>query len=250
MIQSIQPLTSRSGLQEAFSRTTRSVAITFLMALLGIILLTGCDRPEPLERIVEYEYPLDSLTAGKVFTYREQANDKVIFIKRKKVEENGILYVEEETYNEQILISSAKVSVNARDMRCVAYCEYVQMDTGLVKVPAEMKECKNVRDGKKYRSTHYAWVMSMKKYWRRFSSDEVFEREDTVHVEGAVVDVLVFRTSTRYTLKNRYFPFTTEIEENGFGETYYARNLGVVRFTENGMGDNRLWKLESITNAE
>jgi hypothetical protein len=229
----------------------RNNAMRLFLALFGIVVLARCTNPEPLERIPEYEYPLDSLADGKVFTYRERNTGKPLFVKRKRVIENGITYIDEETYNELISISAARIRINTRDAKYVACYEYSQQDTGLIKIPAQIKESKNLQDGKKYRGIHFVWtILHMDKYWQRSAMDEVFDRQDTVHVGGNAVDVLVFSVHRTYTTKNRYFPFTTMGESNSSGEMYYARGMGPVRFTNRDDSEEWFWTLESITPAE
>jgi hypothetical protein len=227
-----------------------------LITISGVIMFAGCGTPDSIERLTGYVYPLDSLTEGKVFTFRDEKTDDVLLIKRKKVIEDGATYIDEEmskkyaTAAEFVSMSSARIVVDGKGDRYIAYSEYTLEDTVLVKVPAKIKALKNVYDGKKYRGTHLSWVIGVGGFWRRFTSDEVFDRQDTLQVGNTATDALVFSTRFTYVLKNRYFPFNTITEKNGVGENQYARNMGLVKFTQQGDGFDRSWRLESITSLE
>lgn len=202
----------------------------FLIILLGILTLAACNSSEPLEILQEYEYPLDSLADGKMFIFHEKGTDQATSYTRKKVVEGNAVYMAEQDYQNGVILMASKIRITKKG----ALYEACYRDS-LHKIMHDWLpvtvESHNVLIGKPYRGTHKVFRYKSGDYWERLVLDETFEKHDTLHWNGTPVDVLVFTYSQKHSIRNRHFPYDLFSEDTETGKKYYAKGLGLIRFT-------------------
>jgi hypothetical protein len=77
------------------------------------------------------------------------------------------------------------------------------------------------------------------------TAQQKFLREDKLQLNGQDVDVLVFTNDITVKAWHRFIPFFST-ETIYTGENYYARGLGLVKYSSNTDTENFEWTLEEI----
>jgi hypothetical protein len=203
-----------------------------LPALLSMMMLVGCNnKPEPIEILYDYEFPLDSLKGGKSFVFQDRVSHQIGSYQRKKVVDGGVVYLEEEDYKNYAIYISSRQRITEKGTLYEACYKHLAAHDTAKGFPMTILESRSVHDGRQYRGTHRVFRGEWSHYWERLVFDEVFEKQDTLHWYGEVKDVLVFTYNKKYSTRNRYFPFNTVVYEEENGKNYYAKGIGLIRST-------------------
>jgi len=218
--------------------------------LLIFILLSNCSSDkEPIQRLVGYEYPLDSLRDGKIFVYKKNVPSEYYFVEQKLVRENDVEYILSESYDLKEKISAGKFKLTNEGIEEIETYLYrypdslkneYQKDTG------EILESKNLADGQKYRGSFIKMkILTSGNIRGNMTAQQTFIREDKLQFNGQDLDVLVFTNDITVKAWHRFIPFFSS-ETIYTGENYYGRGLGLVKYSTNTDTEKFEWTLKEI----
>lgn len=226
----------------------------YIFCLFLLISLSSCTVDnEPIERLKDFEYPLDSLNKGKLFVYKKNAPQEYFFIEQKRMTDNGVDYLLYETYNTKQKLSSDKFIVSNSGIQFIETYLYTYLDSlndDYKKDKGEILEVKNLNDGLKYRGTLIKTKnLTSGKFAGSAVTRERFAREDKFRLKDRSVDVLVFTSETEAKAWLKLFPlFSTKTKYTG--ENYYARGFGLVKFSMGTDAKYSEWTLIEIKNLK
>ncbi|HEY0656592.1 MAG TPA: hypothetical protein VGD65_25840 [Chryseosolibacter sp.] len=145
-------------------------------------LVTACsNKKEPIQRLLGYEYPADSLTSGKLFTFKNKHANEFNFVEQQLVRENDGVYLLMESYSLNEKTSSDKFRITANGIEHLEAYLYRQPDSlsdVFVKDKAEILESINTDDGKKYSGSLTRMRIVSGNYLGNMTSRQTFLRED------------------------------------------------------------------------
>ncbi len=230
--------------------TPRPVAKQYFCFLFLLLSACGPDK-EPISRFIDFEYPLDSLRRGKVFVYKKNVPNDYHFVEDKLVDENGMRYILRETSNMSGRVSSEKYAVrdNGIEVMEVLFYRYDSLTKESVTDQTELTELKNLDNGLPYRgySVEINITEGQGSTEGKVSSKQIFIRQDKLDVMQQRVDVLVFTNDFVVSSWYKYLPFISK-SITYTGENYYARGLGLVKYSQVTAGQNFEWELVAIRN--
>jgi hypothetical protein len=215
-----------------------------------VILLSNCSSDkEPIQRLQGYEYPFDSLRDGKIFVYKKNVPDECYFVEQKLVRENGTDYIINESYDLKKKISGEKLKVTVDGLEQIETYLYQYPDSlknEYQKEKGEIVESKNINDGQKYRGFFVKInILTSGNIRGSMTVQQTFIREDKLQFNGQELDVLVFTNDITAKAWHRFIPFFSS-ETIYTGENYYARGLGLIRYSTNTDTEKFEWTLEEI----
>jgi hypothetical protein len=224
--------------------------IKYLFYLLTLILLSNCSSDkEPIHRLEGYEYPLDNLKDGKIFVYEKNIPNEYYFVEQKLVKENDIDYILHETFDLKQKVSAAKFKLTKEGIEEIETYLYRYPDSlknEYQKDKGEILESKNLIDGKKYRGSFIRMKISTSGNIRgNMTAQQRFIREDKLQLNGQKLDVLVFTNDIIVKAWHRFIPFLSS-ETIYTGENYYARGIGLVKYSTNTDTEKFEWTLKEI----
>lgn len=163
--------------------------------------------------------------------------------------ENGVDYLVYETYNTKQKLSSDKFIVSNNSSQFIETYLYTYPDSlkdDYQKDKGEILEVKNLNDGLKYRGTLIKTKnLTSGKFSCSAVTRERFACEDIFQLKDRNVDVLVFSSETEAKAWLKLFPlFSTKTKY--IGENYYARGLGLVKFSMGTDTEYSEWTLIKI----
>lgn len=216
-------------------------------------LFAGCTgEKEPIQRLTEFEYPLDSLGKGKVFVYKEKSDGGYRYVEERKVRESGIDFLMLEIYSENQRVSSDKYKITDTGSELVESYIYHYPDSvseKFTKDKTDVYEVKNL-SGKKFRGTYLELrTVTSSNIKAAMTAKEEFKSEGKLEVGNQLLDVLVFTSHVKVTARHRYIPFFSS-ETVYTGEYIYAKGLGLVKYTANTDTESSEWELVDIKDIE
>jgi hypothetical protein len=217
--------------------------------LITFILLSNCSNDnEPIRRLEGYEYPLDSLRDGKIFVYKKNVPNEYYFVEQKLVKENDVEYIINESYDLKEKISAGKFKITNEGIEEIETYLYSYPDSlknEYQKDRGEILESKNI-NGQKYRGSFIKMkILTSGNIRGNMSAKQTFIREDKLHFKGQDLDVLVFTNDITVKAWHRFIPFFSS-ETIYTGENYYARGLGLVKYSTNTGTEKFEWTLEEV----
>ena len=226
----------------------RKVTIILLCAL-----LTSCTRDrEPIQRLKDYEYPLDSLDHGKFFVFRQKSNGEYFYIEQRRITELGIDFIVQDTYSGGRRESTDKIAVagNGKELVETYFYEYPDSSSEkYIKQKGEIYQWSNLYDGQKYRGTQVELgILTSSNIKGVTMSKEVFSRGEKQWVNGKTLDVLVFTSEMEVSAHAKYLPFLSNKTVYS-GENVYAKGLGLVRYSRITKDETSEWELVDIKNV-
>ncbi len=218
--------------------------------LLTIILLSNCSSDkEPIKRLVGYEYPLDSLREGKIFVYKKNVPNEYYFVEQKLIKENDVEYILNESYDLKEKVSASKFKLTNEGIEEIETYLYRYPDSlknEYQKDKGEILESKNITDGQKYRGSFIKMkILTSGNIRGNMTAQQIFIREDKLKFNGQDLDVLVFTNDITVKAWHRFVPFFSS-ETTYTGENYYARELGLVKYSTNTDSEKFEWTLKEI----
>jgi|GEM_PF-2365367 len=228
-----------------------------ILYLLILISISACSDNEPIhreaiQRLKEFEYPLDSLRDGKVFIYTNDLGE-YFFVEQKKVTENGVDYILKESCEAKKKSSSEKFKMINNEIELIETYIYDYPDSlsdEFTKDKAEILETRNLNDGLKYRGSILKLAQSIGNFRGKMTTKQTFIREDKLQIIGQNLDVLVFTNDIYAKAWHRYVPFFST-QTTYTGENYYARGLGLVKYTTKADAEETdEWTLYEIRNLD
>lgn len=191
---------------------------------------------------------MDSLENGKVFVYKNYLNE-YLFLEQRKVTENGINYILTESYDEKQRSSSDKFRVTDDKIELIETYIYDYPDSlskDFKKDKANILETRNLNEGLKYRGyTLTLTILIGGNFKGKMTTKETFIREDKLQLKGKEFDVIVFTNDIDVKAWHRFVPFVSS-QTIYTGEKYYARGLGLVKYTTKSEAEESEWTLDEI----
>ena len=227
------------------------------MRQLIIILLTGlfasCSGDkEPIQRLGEFEYPLDSLSRGKIFVYKNKSDGEYYYVEQKRITESGIDFIIQETYSKDQRVSAEKYKITDTSKELIESYLYSYPDSlskSFIKDKAEVYEFKNLK-GQKYRGTYSELrIITSSNIKATVTTKEEFKNEGKLKINNQILDVLIFTSDIKTTARHRYIPFFSS-ETVYTGEHTYAKQIGLIKYTTNTDTESSEWELVDIKNIE
>ena len=224
--------------------------IRHLFYLLTIILLSNCSSDkEPIKRLEGYEYPLDSLREGKIFVYKKNVPNEYYFVEQKLIKENDVEYILNESYDLKEKVSAGKFKLTNEGIEEIETYLYRYPDSlknEYQKDKGEILESKNITDGQKYRGSFIKMkILTSGNIRGNMTAQQIFIREDKLKFNGQDLNVLVFTNDITVKAWHRFVPFFSS-ETTYTGENYYARELGLVKYSTNTDTEKFEWTLNEI----
>lgn len=225
-----------------------------LRYLLIIIFFTNCSGDKvAIQRLKEFEYPLDSLDKGKIFVFKRTPDGEYYYVEQKRVKESGTDFILQETYDTKQRVSAEKYKITEDGKELVESYLYNYPDSlskNFIKDKGEVYELRNITDGHKYRGTYLELrILTSGNIKGQTIAKETFKREDKLMVNNQVVDVLVFTNDMKVSARHRYIPFFSS-ESVYTGENIYARQLGLVKYNTRKGDEFFEWELVDIKNLD
>jgi hypothetical protein len=219
-----------------------------------VLFLAGCfSRREPISRLKEFEYPMDSLLSGKIFVYRKNLPGEFTFTEARLVKENGTDFLVYEMYDAKKKISAEKFAITNDGTEQIDAFFYDYPDSTsneFEKVRMEIVESTNIDDGLKYSGLRREMEgTSSNDFTGEMEMRHRFIREDSIEILGQHIDALVFTNDVRVKAWYRYLPFFSS-ETTYTGEYYLARGLGVVKYSSNTEKEKSEWTLQEIRSVK
>lgn len=216
---------------------------------IACLMLVNCtNKNEPLVRLPDYEYPLDSLREGKVFVYKKNRTNELAFLEQWVMEENGSDFIVAEWYDTRQKLSASKIKVTPDAMEEVASYLYYYPDSlssEYDKIKGKIVESRNTDDGKAYKGYVTAVDTDAGYIQGSVTTRQVFQKEDKFRFQGQDLDALVFASETTSKGWFKFIPFISN-KTVYKGNSYYARGLGLVRYGMNTETEKSEWMLVEI----
>jgi len=215
-------------------------------------LLTNCSGDkEPIQRLTDYEYPLDSLNNGKIFVYERHPPGQYFFIQQKRTKENGTDYIIQETFDTKQKVSAEKYRVTEQGKELIeSYLYYYPDSLSSIKDRGEIIELKNIGDYKQYRGMYFEFhITTSGNISAKSTTKETFNREAVIELGNKKLDVIIFNNILEISARHKYIPFFSS-ESVYTGENYYAKRLGLVKYWTKKDNERFDWELVEIKNLD
>jgi hypothetical protein len=218
------------------------------------IFITSCSSDvEPVQRLFDYEYPLDSLDQGKIFVYKRSPPGEFYFVEQKRLKQDGTEYILQETYDTKERVSSEKYLITETGKELVESYLYFYSDSlskNFKKKRGEIVSYKNKLDGKKFPGIYIELHIVPEVYYKGESIfTETFKKEDKLLIGDNMLDVVIFDTEIDIHGSARIIPLFSS-RSVYIGENIYAKKLGLVKYWTK-MDDERFdWELVEIKNID
>lgn len=218
-------------------------------------MLANCssrDR-EPVARLVDYEYPLDSLCKGKILRYKKKGSNKYSEFRLGCMKEEGQDYLIEVMLKSGKPQADYKYRITPTDRELVASSTYLYENTlsdVYTKEAVTITAFRPILDGSKYRGIFIEEdVATRGGYSGEVLFEEVFSREGAMRIDGQEVATVIFNTKGETSAWVTYLPIisTKSIYE---GENVYAKGKGLVRFWLETENKREEWELVEIVDAQ
>jgi hypothetical protein len=218
--------------------------------IVTFILLSNCSGDRgPIQRLTGYEYPLDSLRDRKIFVYKKNVPNEYYFVEQKLIRENDTEYILNESYDLKQKISAGKFRITKDGIEEIETYLYRYPDSlknEYQKDKGEILESKNITDGQKYRGSFIKMkILTSGNIRGNMTAQQTFIREDKLPFNGQDLDVLVFTNDITVKAWHRFIPFFSS-ETIYTGENYYARGIGLVKYSTNTDTEKFEWTLVDI----
>jgi hypothetical protein len=181
--------------------------------------------------------------------YKKNIPNEYYFVEQKLVKENGVEYLLNESYDLKEKISAGKFKIANGGIEQIETYLYRYPDSlknEYQKDQGEILESKNINDGQKHRGSFIKMkILTSGNIRGNMTAQQKFLREDKLQLNGQDVDVLVFTNDITVKAWHRFIPFFST-ETIYTGENYYARGLGLVKYSSNTDTENFEWTLEEI----
>lgn len=224
-----------------------------IICLVLNLLFASCSQTkEPIQRLTEYEYPLDSLDHGKIFVFKRNHPEDYYFVEQRRVREGNADFIIQETYGTKQRISAEKFRITEDGQELVEAFLYHYPDSlsnTFTKDKAEIVENRNMEDGKQFRGTYSELRVSSWAVQGSSITKTSFSRTDKLAIGDNFIDVIVFGCTLETKASLKYLPFISS-ESIYTGENIYARRLGLIKYWTQ-KGTERLdWDLIEIRNID
>jgi hypothetical protein len=219
----------------------------YRFVFLAAAILWGCSRYEPVESLGEYDYPIDSIGNGKLFTFERTPEGETLGVKLTLGEENGNQFLIERGYTNGQLYYERKYEITKSHRQLTEWYFYSSYDT-LGKVKGEIIEFRNVEDDTKYKGLKIkARFVTDDNTKSVFNSRETFQKDTAFRWGDTIVPALKFSTTSTMGTNHAYIPLFGE-EEKYTGEAFVAKGIGLIQYSTNSEDEAYVWNLVKIEN--
>jgi hypothetical protein len=219
-------------------------------SILVLSLLIACSKAnEEFKSLPEFEYPIDSLVKEKIFVFKNDQTNELIFENHRIYEEKGSRYYSVKSSDSLRINSERKYLITETGLRFISYFSFEYDDSlseEINKIECFYKDVKNVMNSSRFRDLSYKFIFNTGGMADGLSiNEERFIRKDSILFLNKTIETLVYSLNTKTIIKLKFLPFIPISNEYN-EEIIYGKNLGVIRYSVTTEEAKQFWNLIEI----
>jgi hypothetical protein len=193
----------------------------------------------------EYRFPTKKIGSGKTFVFSKVGAENETSLKDLQlITESGKQFFLSKQYSDEAKFDSSKSS----DIKLIETFTFMSPDNSNsthLPIKGEIKEDKIIDNGTKFGQSVSKIVYTGNENIVTINSQEEYLKDTVLTWQGKQMNCIVTRMKSTIEFTSKKNPFAKQDIEYS-GDSYFAKDIGVVRYTTQTKKDFSIWELTEI----
>lgn len=234
-----------NSLTSDITNMNRQKYIRPLPLLIILLALISCESTKKKTGFLpkEYSYPIEQIGNGKTLVYRKVgATNQTSFKDLQLITEPGGQFLLSKQYSADAKFDSSKTTIDNKLIETFTFLLSDTTDNKQLPIKGEIKEDKVIDNGTKFGQSVYKIVYTGNENVVTISSVEEYLKDTILTWQDEQLDCIVTSMKSKIEFSNTTNPFAKqEIEYKG--DSYFAKGIGLIRYTSQTKNDFSIWEL-------